>query len=179
MAIKAAPTLLFLYGPAAAGKLTVARIVATRTGLALFHNHLIVDAVAALFPFGSPEFARLREAFWMEAMVAAIRDGRSLIFTFAPEPSVAPDFPERLRAQVEAAGGALCFVALTIAPDMQDARIADPSRAAFGKLRDVDLLRAIRADCDRCMAAMPAPRLSLDSGRLPPEAAADQIIALL
>ncbi|MFD2498935.1 hypothetical protein ACFSTI_08890 [Rhizorhabdus histidinilytica] len=47
--------LVFLHGPVAAGKLTVARLVAERTGIALFHNHLVVDAVAAVFPFGSPD----------------------------------------------------------------------------------------------------------------------------
>lgn len=56
--------LIFLYGPMAAGKLTVARELAARTGFALFHNHLLVDAVAAVFPFGSPSFVRLREQFW-------------------------------------------------------------------------------------------------------------------
>ncbi|QGP79981.1 shikimate kinase [Sphingobium sp. CAP-1] len=179
MAIEGAPTLTFLYGPAAAGKLTVARIVAARTGHSLFHNHLIVDAVAALFPFASPAFVRLRERFWIDAMLAAIGAGQSLIFTFAPEPSVAPDFPQRLRAQVEAAGGRVKFVALTVAPDVQDARIADPGRAAFGKLRDVALLRAIRTECDRCMTAMPVPMLSLDTGLFTPDQAAERIVALL
>lgn len=179
MGIEAMPTLLFLYGPAAVGKLTIARMVADRTGLALFHNHLIVDAVAAIFPFGSPEFVRLREQFWMEAMVSAIAASRSLIFTFTPEPSVASDFPQRLQARVEAAGGKLCFIALTVAADIQDARIADPGRAAFGKLRSLDLLRAIRADCDRCMATMPAPLLTLDTGLISPEQASERIIALL
>jgi hypothetical protein len=172
-------TLLFLYGPVAAGKLTVARIVAERTGYALFHNHLVVDAVAALFPFGSSDFVRLREQFWMEAMLAAVRAGRSLVFTFAPEPSVAADFPQRLKAQVEAAGGTIRFAALTLAPDIQDRRIADPGRAAFGKLRALDLLHAIRADCDRCMAAMPEPVVSIDTGVASPHQAADRIVKLL
>ena len=52
--------LLFLYGPPASGKYTIARIIAEQTGLPLFHNHLIVDAVAAVFPFGSANFIRLR-----------------------------------------------------------------------------------------------------------------------
>lgn len=172
-------TLLFLYGPPAAGKLTIARIVAARTGMALFHNHLVVDAVAALFPFGSPDFIRLRAHFWLEAMGSAVRAGQSLIFTFAPEPSVAPDFPQRLRAEVEAAGGRLLFVALTVAPAVQDDRIADPERAAFGKLRSRDLLRTIRDDGDRCMAAMPTPALTIDTGLLSPQDAADRIFALL
>jgi len=40
--------LVFIYGPPASGKLTVARELATLTGYRLFHNHLIVDAVAAV-----------------------------------------------------------------------------------------------------------------------------------
>ncbi|MEM6376506.1 MAG: shikimate kinase, partial [Pseudomonadota bacterium] len=75
--------LLFLYGPPASGKYTIARIIAEQTGLPLFHNHLIVDAVAAVFPFGSANFIRLREQFWLETLSAAIEDDRSLIFTFA------------------------------------------------------------------------------------------------
>lgn len=55
--------LIFIYGPAAAGKLTVARVLAEQTGVALFHNHLVVDAVMAVFPFGSEPFVRLREHF--------------------------------------------------------------------------------------------------------------------
>lgn len=171
--------LLFLHGPAASGKLTIARRVAARSGFALFHNHLIVDAVGALFPFGSPEFVRLRETFWIEAMTAAARAGRSLIFTFAPEPSVARDFPARLRAEVEALGGVMTFVALTLDAQVQERRIADPGRAAFGKLRSVDLLRRIRADCARCEAAMPAPALVIDTGVTDPDAAAERIVALL
>ena len=106
--------LIFLYGPVASGKLTVGKKLAERTGYALFHNHLIVDAVLAVFPFGSPEFVRLREAFWLEAIETAARSGRSLIFTFAPEPSVAADFPERVTRIVAAVGGRVTFVALAL-----------------------------------------------------------------
>ena len=53
--------LIFIYGPVASGKLTIARLVSERTGLPLFHNHLVVDAVAAVFPFGSEAFVILRE----------------------------------------------------------------------------------------------------------------------
>jgi cytidylate kinase len=48
--------LLFIHGPPAAGKLTIAKPVAKTTQWPLFHNHLIVDAVGAVFPFGSPPF---------------------------------------------------------------------------------------------------------------------------
>jgi shikimate kinase len=53
--------LVFLHGPAASGKLTIGRELAALTGLPLFHNHLVVDAVASVFPFGSQRFVKLRE----------------------------------------------------------------------------------------------------------------------
>jgi hypothetical protein len=69
-----------------------------QTGLSVFHNHLIVDAVGAVFPFGSEPFIRLRETLWLQVIKEAARTGRSLIFTFAPEPTVDPGFPRRVRA---------------------------------------------------------------------------------
>ncbi len=171
--------LVFLYGQVAAGKLTVARELAVRTGYALFHNHLVVDAVAAVFPFGSPSFIRLREQFWMQTFEAATAEDRSLIFTFAPEPSVAPDFPQRVQAAVEAGGGKVVFVALTVPPEEQDRRLNAPSRSAFGKLTSLELLHSLRAQFDAAMDAMPAPRLTLDTAQMGPDEAADAIAAAL
>jgi hypothetical protein len=171
--------LLFIYGQPASGKLTVARELAGRTGFALFHNHLIVDAVGAVFPFGSETFGRLRERFWLEVIAEAAKAGRSLIFTFAPEPTVAPDFPERVRALVETAGGTVTFVALTVPAEEQERRLVEPDRAAFGKMRATELLHGLRREFASCMAAMPAPALVIDTGSTKPEDAARAISALV
>ena len=82
--------LIFVYGAVAAGKLTVSRELAKRIELPLFHNHLVVDAVGAVFPFGSEPFIRLRESFWLQVFTEAAQSGSSLIFTFMPEPTVKP-----------------------------------------------------------------------------------------
>ncbi len=171
--------LVFLYGQVASGKLTIGRALAARTGLPLFHNHLIVDAVGAVFPFGSDTFIRLRERFWLEIIEEAARQGCSLIFTFAPEPSMAPDFPARVRALVAEYGGETLFVALSIDPEEQERRLMLGDRAAFDKLRSPDMLRALRPDYERCMAAMPFPAVSFDSGAVSPDEAAEKIEAAL
>ena len=155
--------LVFLYGPAASGKLTIAREIAKLTGFAVFHNHLIVDAVLAVFPFGSEPFARLREQFWMATFAEAAERGRSLVFTFAPEASVADDFPQRVEALVKEAGGEVMFVRLAVSIEEQERRIDNPSRGEFAKLRSVALLRELREASLASHAAMPAPRFVVDT----------------
>jgi hypothetical protein len=73
--------------------------------------------------------------------------------------------------------GTVLFVALTVAPDEQERRLADPSRAEFGKLRSLDLLLNLRADFARSMAEKPAPDLAIDTTSNSPFLAATQIAA--
>ena len=54
-------TLLLLYGPPAVGTLTIANEMARLTGFTVFHNHLTVNLVAAMFPRGTPAY---RQGLW-------------------------------------------------------------------------------------------------------------------
>lgn len=171
--------LVFVYGPPAAGKFTVSSRVAEMTGLALFHNHLVVDTVASVFPFGSPSFVRLREQFWMDVFDAAVAEDRSLIFTFQPEGSVSPEFAQRAVDFVRGAGGAVLLVHLKLSADGQTARIANEDRARFGKLRDPGLLARLQAEFEACERAMPAADIVIDTERVSVEAAAGLIAARL
>lgn len=167
--------MLFIYGGPASGKLTIGKQVAKRMGFALFHNHLIVDALLAVFPFGSPEFVRLRDAFWTETIQTAARTGRSLVFTFCPEPTVDPRLPERLKALVQQEGGTTLFIRLDVSEEEQERRLVAPSRTG-GKLRDLKLFRSVRSDFEEAMAGMPAASLSIDTNLTSAADAADQIV---
>ncbi|QNI37143.1 AAA family ATPase [Edaphobacter albus] len=163
--------LIFLYGPPAAGKLTVGRALQQRTGLRLFHNHLVVDTLLSVFPFGSPSFVKLREQTWLSVFDAAARDGISLIFTFAPEATVNPSFIESAISTVQKAGGEICFVELTCPIDVIEQRMENPSRAQFLKLRSVEFFRESRSKGAYCFPKFPAD-LTLDTSTVePPEAA--------
>jgi hypothetical protein len=175
----AAMQLLFLHGPPAAGKYSIARRVADATGLPLFHNHLVVDAVHAIFPFGSPSFVRLRKAFWLDSFTAAAAEGRSLIFTFQPEASVSPGFPQAAADIFTRAGGRCRFVALQLGLADQLARVANDDRARFGKLRDPELLARLHGEFAAAEAAMPASELTIDTATTSIADAAARIIALL
>lgn len=69
------------------------------------------------------------------------RTGRSLTFTFAPEATVRPSFPARVRALVEAAGGRVCFVRLIVSESAQELRIGNEDRKRFHKLTNLTTRR--------------------------------------
>lgn len=169
--------LIFIWGPAASGKLTVARMLAAQTGIALFHNHLVVDALLEKFQFGDPQFVKLREAMWMTVFDTAAKSGQSLIFTFAPEPTVEPGFADRVRTVIEDAGGAVKFVRLAVGREEQERRIELESRREFRKLTSLDVLRALRDDFEASEAAMPVADLVIDTEEMSPDMAARRISA--
>jgi hypothetical protein len=171
--------LVFVYGPPAAGKFTVSSRVAELTGLPLFHNHLVVDTVASVFPFGSPSFVRLRERFWMDVFEAAVAEDRSLIFTFQPEGSVSPGFAQGVVDLVHGAGGKVLLVHLKLSADGQMGRISNADRASFGKLRDRALLAQLQAGFEACERAMPAPDLVIDTAKVSADEASALIVARL
>ena len=155
--------LIFIWGGAASGKLTVGRELAKLTGLPLFHNHLVVDALLERLPFGDPEFVRLREAMWMAGFETAASAGQSLIFTFAPENTVQEGFPERVVDLVRGHGGEVKFVRLLVTAEEQERRLGNDSRREFRKLVSLDLLRELRTQFAASEAAMPAADIVIDT----------------
>jgi chloramphenicol 3-O-phosphotransferase len=137
--------LIFIHGAPAVGKLTVARELASATGFRLFHNHLTVDLVSSLFPFGSEPFILLREQIWLAAFAEAARQNLSLIFTFNPERTVRQRFIQDAIEVVEAAGGMVVFVELTCAEEELERRVEDASRKEFGKLASTEQYRSLKA----------------------------------
>lgn len=167
--------LVFIHGAPAVGKLTVARELARLCGLPLFHNHLTVDLVSSIFPFGSEPFVRLREEIWLATFRQAARDNTSLIFTFAPERTVRPHFIDDTNNVVESSGGKIIFVELTCAEPVLQERLVNPTRSEFGKLNSIEQYRELKDE-----GAFQFPRiastLSLDTTNTDPEVTA-QLIA--
>lgn len=170
---------VFIYGPAASGKLTVAKALQAITGLRLFHNHLAVDTALSLFEFGTPGFVRLREDIWLSAFREAAAAGQSFIFTCAPEAWVPSDFIDKAVDVIESAGGRVLFVELTCSDEVIQSRIETPSRRNFGKLASVEQYQILRDSGAFAFSALPAPALTLATDILSPEQAAEGIRALI
>jgi len=169
--------LIFLHGSTGAGKLTVARELAQLTGLRLFHNHLTVDALTAVFDFGTESFIRLREQIWLTVFREAAKRNISLIFTFTPERTVGPSFIPRTIDAVESVGGRVRFVALVCPVEELERRITHASRAAFGKLRSLELFRELHQTGAFIYPKLPDSGLSIDTSQVSPREAASQICA--
>src|SRR5262245_59151760 len=167
--------LVFIYGPVASGKLTVGRELQKLTDFRLFHNHLVVDALLAVFPFGSDSFVRLREETWLSVFREAAEQEISLIFTFAPERTVRPTFVAEALRVVTQAGGRIHFVELTCPIEELERRLDNPVRAQFLKLRDVELFRALRRDGMDDVPPLPSSGLTIDTAQTSPTEAARRI----
>jgi chloramphenicol 3-O-phosphotransferase len=166
--------LIFLYGPAAAGKLTVGRALQDLTGFRLFHNHLVVDTLLSVFPFGTPSFVALREQIWLSVFEASAKDGISLIFTFAPEATVNPGFIDKAVSMIKNAGGEICFVKLDCPIEVIESRLSNSSREQFLKLKSIEVIRELRQKGADHFPELP-PGLTLDISTMQPNEAARSI----
>jgi chloramphenicol 3-O-phosphotransferase len=171
-------TLVFLHGPPACGKLTIAREVCALTGFALFHNHLVVDLLLSVFPFGSPEFVRHRERIWLDLIGDALERGTSLVFTFNPERSVESGFPGRLRDRVARAGGVHRTVEVRCSENAIEARIEAASRKDHVKLSSLASYRELKRDGAFAYPAIES-ELVVDSTIASPHESARRIVGAL
>lgn len=172
--------LIFIYGLPATGKLTVAQELKVITGFPLFHNHLVVDLLLSAFAFGSTPFVELREQIWLSFFRQGCRAGLpGLIFTFAPEATVRPLFPQDAVNTVEQEGGRVDFVELTCPVAELKRRLDQPSRRQYQKLTSVDLFDELHATGSFEALRMPPPLISIDTDACLPARAALQIARAL
>jgi predicted kinase len=172
--------LVYLYGPPASGKLTVAERLAELSGYRLFHNHLTVNAVRPVFDLGTEPFNQLVRKLRLDVFEAAAQAGIDVIFT-NNSAWRGPDgranfaaFAERARQLTEAGGGRTLFVRITAPLAVLEERVVGESRQAHGKLLDIARLREMVAGLDD--TRLYPGDLSIDTSQVDPAEAA-RIIA--
>ena len=76
--------LIFIYGPPAVGKLTVAEELSKITGYKIFHNHLVFDIISPIFDSDKKLFWNLIRKIKLQVIESAIKEKiGGLIFTMA------------------------------------------------------------------------------------------------
>ncbi len=161
--------LVFIHGPAAAGKYTVARELAALTGHELYHNHLVVDEVLKTHAFGTPGFVAERDRRWREHFTGAAGDPtRKLIFTFNPENTVPQAFIDWMFTDLPRRDAKLFSVELTASEAVIEARLNSAQRQGFKKLTDLELYRRLRDSGAFATPVLPPADLVIDTSKLPP-----------
>jgi hypothetical protein len=167
--------LVILYGPPGVGKLSVGTELAALTGFKLFHNHLTVNLLRAVFPFGSEPWRRLLYQFRHDVFAEAARQGIDLVFTAVAKAT--PDYTEVVRSWCEpvwSADGQVLFVQLACDRGELLGRVQSESRRALDKLTDPQRLMA---EFDLDVTLPFEPHLRIDSTHLAPAEVARQIVS--
>ena len=104
--------LIFLYGPPAVGKLTVAKELSKLTGFRIFHNHMVLSDVWKIFGYGTPGSKRLGRELRVRVAEETAIQKTDLIMTFAKAGEYEFEFFEQIINAVEKYGGQVLFVQL-------------------------------------------------------------------
>lgn len=168
--------MVFLYGPPAVGKLTVAKELSRITGYKLFDNHVSIDWALRFFEFGEEPFWRLVHSFRDAVFEQSARSGLDIVFTFVYAHDEDLSLVESRLEMVEGHGGRICLVQLTCDPDVLEGRVEAQERLERGKLATVE---GLRGTMERHELFTPIPGregLHIDNTDLPPAEAARRIV---
>lgn len=183
-----APTLVFIIGPPAVGKMTVGHELARRTGFRLFHNHHTIELALEFFPYGSPPFNRLVGEFRRRIFEeVAASDLPGLIFTYVWAFDQASDTEsvERLASIFAARGSRVLYVELQATQEERLRRNETEFRLAHKpskRDRAASRQRLLEADAAYELSSGErfhgrADYLRIDNTRLSPAESAEQIMA--
>lgn len=177
-AANAGPRLVFLYGPPAVGKLTVARAIAERRDFRVLHNHVTFDPVVEVLPIGTPAFWAALDRVRLDLVTAAANEGIDLVYTFvfAPGDEVHAD---DIASAYESVGGSVLFVQLLAPAEELRRRVTSESRRAHAKIIDAAALDQVLRDHDVFAAIPGKDSVTLDVSTRSAEDAALQIIERL
>ncbi len=134
--------LIYLHGPPASGKFSIAKEISSKLGCGIFHNHLTIDAAKPFFPFGTSQFWSLVQELRLTAIRVAANNGTKLvIYTSCYDHPHDLAFVNQLEQVLQAAGGKLIPVYLECKVTELEKRVTSTSRAELGKLTDIKQLR--------------------------------------
>jgi shikimate kinase len=132
--------LVFMYGPPASGKLTVATELAKLTGFRLFDNHVSIKFVQSIFEFGTKTFQRLTSKYRLEMLEEAAKEDFDTIFTFVYSRGEDDHFVKQVLHRVRSHGGRVCFVRLYCDRKELVRRLKSSQRRKTGKVASARML---------------------------------------
>lgn len=169
--------LVVLYGPPGVGKLTVARILAKKTGFKVLHNHLTIELLCSLFDWGSKPYNKLVKKYRFELLEMADKYGvKGVITTFVYGAEADDKEMRELLRRMKRRKVKVCFVKLESSQAELERRIKHESRKAFTKIRHVKNLRDLMKKFDVQATIPVGDNLIVDTTSLTPIQVSQKII---
>ena len=138
--------LIFLYGPPASGKLTIAEGLSARTGIALFHNHLSRDLVKDIYGDKLRYNYELVDRIRLDVLDYCSKNQTDLIFTYVYEGSDDDQNVREFINAIESNGGKVLFVEITASREDLIDRVGNDSRKRYKKLTDPAVMQKLTED---------------------------------
>lgn len=138
--------LIFIYGPPASGKLTIAELLSQQTGIPIFHNHLPRDLVERIYNNDVAKHYELIRTIRLDVLDYCSRNETDLIFTYVYAGEKDNANVKRVIQTIENNKGEVKFVELTASRQDLIGRVDNESRKRFKKLTDPAILTDITED---------------------------------
>lgn len=169
--------LIFIYGPPAAGKLTVAEEISKKTGYSVFHNHLTVDLAKSLFKMLSKPYNNYCEKLRLEYITLAASNNTNIIFTFCYAPTNEDNnFVKKLIGIIKKYNGKIYFVHLHAKKEVLHQRVINSSRKKYKKINKKLKLKKVLENHNFYTKIPFVKSLDLDNTKLRPREAAKEIM---
>jgi len=140
--------LIFIYGPPASGKLTVAEKLSDSTSISVFHNHLTRDLVNDIYKKELLSHYGLVTKIRFDVLEYCAKNNTDLIFTYVyggeQDDKDVRDFTD----VIESNGGEIIFVELTASKEDLIDRVGNESRKKYNKLTDESVMNSMTEDLD-------------------------------
>lgn len=147
--------LIYLHGPPAAGKFTIAKELSTLLDSKIFHNHLTIDVAKSVFEFGSEVFWDLVDNLRLQTIEAAFEKRvPSMVLTNCYDHPIDLPFYEKVEEIASKYNGLIRPFFLSCSTEELEGRVSNPTRVEMGKLVTISGLRGNLRDWN----CIPVPR---------------------
>lgn len=174
--------LVILYGPPAAGKLTVAQNLAKISDIHVFDNHQVIDMIEPIVTREYPGFAELIYQTQQNILEAAVRAAQTnVVMTFPYASNLERDvqFITKLTVTSRKLGADVYPVFLKCSNDTMLKRAVEPSRKSRGKITTTEIMNTM---IEKYKLDEPAPvkgSVTIDTDQVSATKAASQIKELI
>lgn len=168
--------LIFIYGPPATGKLTIAQKLSDATGIPLFHNHLSRDLAKEIYGIELASNYSLVHKIRNDVFSYCAEHNTDLIFTFVYAGVSDDEIVKKHIDSIETNGGEVVFVKLTARREDLLKRVNNESRKKHKKLLDAEILEDfLKSNGDPSVPFVDS--LLVDTSELEPDEAVKYIVS--